>query len=146
MGSSVNGKFLRIVHKMYAGIKSSVSVQGEDSPFFACDCGVRRGENVSPVLFSIYLNDLESYLLHENLAVVTININDNDIMIYMKLFTLLYADDTALMADSAKEMQNCLNAFATYCQEWKLNINTEKTKILIFGAHKRTGPGCSKHR
>lgn len=138
LGSSINGKFLRIVHNMYAGIKSSVSVQGEDSPFFACDCGVRQGENLSPVLFSIYLNDLESYLLHKNLAGVTIDINDNDIMIYMKLFTLLYADDTALMADSAKEMQNCLNAFASYCQEWKLTINTEKTKILIFGARKRS--------
>ena len=91
-----------------------------------------------PVLFSIYLNDLESYLLHENLVGVTIDINDNDIMIYMKLFTLLYADDTALMADSAKEMQNCLNAIGSYCQEWKLNINTEKTKILIFGARKRS--------
>lgn len=56
----------------------------------------------------------------------------------MRLFTLLYADDTALMADSAKEMQNCLNAFASYCQEWKLSINTEKTKILIFGARKRS--------
>ena len=138
LGSSVNGKFLRIVHNLYAGIKSSVSVQGGDSPFFACDCGVRQGENLSPVLFSIYLNDLESYLLHENLVGVTIDINDNDIMIYMKLFTLLYADDTALMADSAKEMQNCINAFSSYCQEWKSNINTEKTKILIFGTRKRS--------
>ena len=50
----------------------------------------------------------------------------HDIMLYMKPFTVLYADDTALMADSAKEMQNCLNAFAFYCQEWKLNINTHK--------------------
>ena len=126
LGSSVNRKFLRIVHKMSAGIKSSVSVQGQDSPLFACDCGVWQGKKLSPVLFSIYLNDLESYLLHENLAGVTIDINDNDILIFMKLFTLLhvYADDIALMADSAKEMQNCLNAFASYCQERKLNINT----------------------
>ena len=54
----------------------------------------------------------------------------------MRLFTLLYADDTVLMADSPEELQNCLNAFALYCRKWKLKINTEKTKIVIFGGRK----------
>ena len=30
--------------------------------FFACKNGVRQGENLSPVLFSIFLNDLENFL------------------------------------------------------------------------------------
>lgn len=123
---------------MYEGIKSSVSINGENSPFFTCDCGVRQGENLSPVLFSLYLNDLESFLLHKNMSGITIDISDDDIMIYLKLFTLLYADDTVLMADSPTELQNCLNAFSSYCNEWKLSINTEKTKILIFGARKKS--------
>ncbi|MCG8033764.1 MAG: reverse transcriptase family protein [Candidatus Thiodiazotropha taylori] len=137
LDTSVNGKFFRLVHNMYEGIKSSVSINGNNSAFFACDCGVRQGENLSPLLFSIYLNDLESYLLHKGLSGITVDINDDDIMIYLRIFTLLYADDTVLMADSPEELQSCLAHFATYCQEWKLNINIEKTKILIFGARKR---------
>ena len=111
---------------MYQGIKSSVTVNGENSTFFACDCGVRQGENLSPILFSLYLNDLEHFLLHKDLKGITIDITNNEIMIYMRLFTLLYADDTVLMADSAEDMQNCLNEFASYCRSWKLKINTEK--------------------
>ena len=42
------------------------------------------------------------------------------------------------MADGAEEMQNCLNAFALYCRRWKLKINTEKTKIVIFGGRKKS--------
>lgn len=61
---------------MYKGIKSSISVNGENSSFFACDCGVRQGENLSPVLFSLYLNDLEAFLIHKNLSGVTVDIND----------------------------------------------------------------------
>ena len=136
LNSSINGKMFRIIHNMYQGIKSSVSVKDENSPFFACDCGVRQGENLSPILFSLYLNDVEHFLLHKDLNGITIDIRNNEIMIYMRLFTLLYADDTVLMAESPEELQNCLNAFALYCRKWKLKINTEKTKIVIFGGRK----------
>ena len=93
MKESINGKIFRIIHNMYQGIKSSVSVNTEHSAFFACECGIRQGENLSPILFSLYLNDLEHFLLHKNLNGLTIDITDDEIMIYMRLFTLLYADD-----------------------------------------------------
>ena len=135
---SINGKMFRIIHNMYQGIKSSVSIRGEHSAFFACDCGVRQGENLSPILFSLYLNDLEHFLLHKDLQGITLDITDNEIMIYMRLFTLLYADDAVLMADNPDDMQSCLDAFSEYCQRWKLNINIAKTKIIIFGGNKRS--------
>ena len=94
-----------------------------------------RGKFI-PLLFAIFLNDLECVLLHKGLSGITIDLNDNDIMVYKKLFTLLYADDNVLMAESPTDMQQCLNAFVSYCQEWKLTINKDKTKLLIFGARK----------
>ena len=102
---------------MYNGIKSSVSVNEKCSPYFACDCGVRQGESLSPLLFAIYLNDLESFLIHQHLAGITIDISTANLMVHMKLFTLLYADDTALMAESPVDLQNCLDAFHSYCNE-----------------------------
>ena len=93
---------------------------------------------MSPILFSLYLNDLEYFLLHTNLEGITLDITDNEIMIYMRLFTLLYADDSVLMADNPEDMQNCLDAFSEYCESWKFKINIEKTKIIIFGGNKRS--------
>ena len=53
-------------------------------------------------------------------------------MMYVKLLILLYADDTVLMVDSADDLQCALNEFSVYCTHWKLNVNVEKTQILIF--------------
>ncbi len=50
----------------------------------------------------------------------------------VKLFLLLYADDIIMFADSAEGLQNSLNILSDYCQKWKLTVNKEKTKIMVF--------------
>ena len=47
---------------MYNKAKSCVSTNGTKSTNFPCQMGVRQLENLSPLLFSIYLYDLESFL------------------------------------------------------------------------------------
>jgi len=44
----------------------------------------------------------------------------------------LYADDTVLMAESPEELQMLLDAFDDYCTIWKLKVNVDQTKIMIF--------------
>ena len=46
---------------------------------------------------------------------------------------LLYADDTVLFAEKEEELQKLLIEFQPYCVRWKLNVNPEKSKIVIFG-------------
>ena len=90
--------------------------------------------------YRLYFFHCISMIWNNYLKGITIDITNNEIMIYMRLFTLLYADDFVLMADSAEDMQNCLNECASYCRSWKLKINTEKkkkTKIVIFGGSKK---------
>lgn len=120
---------------MYADIKSCVSVNNEFSQFFKINCGVRQGENLSPILFSIYLNDLASYLQTGNDGIKIEN-PSLEFDTYLQLFVLLYADDTIIVSDNPKSFQNLLNKFNTYCNLWKLKINMSKTKVMIFGTNK----------
>ena len=59
-----------------------------------------------------------------------------DVCVFLKLYLLLFADETIIMAESATELQDCLNAIAHYCRLWSLKINTTKTKVLIFSKGK----------
>ena len=65
---------------------------------------------------------------------IEIGIQNDEFTIFIILFLLLYADDTIILSDNAKEFQNILKAFNEYCKKWKLKINISKTKIIIFGS------------
>ena len=81
---------------MYNNIKSCISINGEHSDYFQCHLGLTQGEHLSPIIFSLYLNDLENYLSVNGAS--CLEINDKDLHVYLKLFVLLYADDTVVFA------------------------------------------------
>lgn len=123
-----------LIKNMYSNIKSRVKTAEGASAFFPCCKGVRQGENLSPILFSLYLNDLEHYLASKRADGIRLEANDENIYIYLKLFILLFADDTVLFSHNKDDLQYMLNIFEHYCKEWKLTVNTSKTKVLIFAA------------
>ena len=52
------------------------------------------------------------------------------------LFLLLYADDTAVLADCPEDLQRALDILKIYCEVWGLDINVRKTKVMIFSRGK----------
>ena len=120
---------------MYSNIKSRVSTAEGSTVFFPCQTGVRQGENLSPLLFSIFLNDLRHYLSTNGAQGVLCDSGDDEnIHVFMRLFVLLFADDTVLFSKSKEDLQTALNIFSEYCTTWKLTINTAKTKVMIFSS------------
>ena len=98
INSEITGKCLNIIVDMYNGIKSVTKLNGKISDTFLCNVGVRQGENLSPLLFAIFLNDIETAF--DNCGSVGININElleiNSESV-MTLFVLLYADDNVIL-------------------------------------------------
>jgi len=88
---------------MYNDIKSCIAVNGEFSDFFQSCRGIRQGENLSPILFSTFLNDLEHYLLTNNN--VCLDIRDKE----LNIVVILYADDTVLFPNNEDEFKSILN-------------------------------------
>ena len=60
--NGVRGKVFRVIRNMYANLKSCVMNNNETSKFFKCNIGVRQGENLSPILFALYLNDFQTFI------------------------------------------------------------------------------------
>ena len=58
---------------------------------------------------------------------------------------MLYADDTAIFSNDAQGLQKGLDCLHLYCNIWKLSVNVEKTKIVIFGKSKWKGEQIFKY-
>lgn len=131
--SGIKGKLLRIVKDMYENVKSCVKSCTSYSDYFSYAVGLRQGEVMSPILFSLFVEDLEFYLLN-NTASVYSGLNIDDIV----LILLLFADDMAILGKTPEELQEHLDNLNLYCNAWGLKVNTIKTKIMVFRKRGRT--------
>ena len=85
---------------------------------------MRQGCNLSSLLVSLYISDLETYLATNIAGSITLS--------NLKAQLLLFADDLVLLADSESGLQNSMDRLDEFCKAWDLKINTEKTKVMIF--------------
>ena len=141
INEGVSGKFLNVVKDMYSKSKSCVFINNEKSSYFGSYAGVRQGEILSPLLFALYINDLEGFLKAKgitslrgllNISGEVADFNDYDIKFFIDILTLFYADDTIIFADTAIGLQFALEELQNYCEKWKLTVNEDKTKIMCI--------------
>jgi hypothetical protein len=103
------------------------------SEAFQNNIGVKQGCQLFPVLFNLYINDIEEEIL--SVRHHAPNLNGVEIPI------LLYADDLVLISQTKIGLQKMLQALESFCDKWKLEVNIEKTKVMVFkkrGAISRT--------
>ena len=86
--------------------------------------GVRQGECLSPILFAMYVNDIEQEFITKGADGVDIG--------FLKLFVLSYADDIVIFFESSERLQKGLDILYEYCQRWKLTVNAKKSKFIVF--------------
>ena len=113
-----------------------VFINGQSSDIFNCNVGIRQGENLSLLLFSLFSNDLEEFLASKSGCGITNEVKDsstvqNDFFIYVKLFILFYADYTFIISQSADGLQHALSEFHTIVT----NGNLLSTPINVFYFH-----------
>ena len=99
--------------------KQVVNANGFTSEEGTVTCGVPQGSTLGPLLFLIYINDINKDFFNSKIK--------------------LFADDTVLYISSSTtkiardQLQFDLNILDIWCKKHKLSINTSKTKSVIFG-------------
>ena len=120
----ISSKVLTTLQAMYSQAVAKVKCLQIYSSQFPCKAGVRQGCNLSPTLFSLYVNDLLEYVseLAEGVSV------GND-----WVRGVMFADDLVLVAESEEDLQRSLDRLDLYCEKWSLEVNMAKTKTMVFG-------------
>ena len=137
LAQGISGKILQVVVNIYQKAKATVRVNGTTSREFVCNIGVRQGENLSPLLFALFLNDFNAFIGARFDGLTTVMedfmaLHPEEVELFHQLFCLLYADDTLLLAESPQCLQVALNALHEYATTFHLTVNLDKTQIIVF--------------
>jgi len=86
--------------------------------------GLRQGYQMSPILFSLFINDAHTLL--QGIEIHPPYIEHTEIPV------LLYADVLLMISKTQIGMQRALDKLSKYCEEWRLKVNSTKNESHSF--------------
>ena len=124
----VGGKWLKALESLYADSRASVRGGTNVSEWFPVNVGLRQGCVMSPWLFNVYMDGLvrevNARVLGKGLELLSVNGGRFEIN------QLLFADDTALVADSEQKLCGLVSEFGRVCERRKSRVNVGKSKVM----------------
>ena len=123
----VNGGFYNILKAMYSNSTGHIKLNGKISKVFDIMKGTEQGHPLSPELFKVYFKDLSDQL---NQAIANC-----PTLAGVKVTHLAWADDLVIFALDFNSLQTLLDIIVSYCNEWGLEININKTKYMVFNSN-----------
>lgn len=120
---------LHIVKNIYRKTQNTIG----DQSFFTTK-GLRQGCPLSPLLFALYIGDLEQTLKNQQAGGVPVGRTS-------RVQCLAYADDLVLMAETGNELKEMLKVLQKYTERRGLIVNVAKSKVLRFSGSGRLSGG-----
>jgi hypothetical protein len=117
------------VHRLYEEVKVKIKTSAGISESFRSDIGVKQGCPLSPTLFGLYIDKLEEWL--------NLQEGDGALLGDFVIRLLLYADNLILIAKSALGLQEHLISLEHFCSIVGMQVNTSKTKVVIFSSKRK---------
>ncbi len=135
--AGIRGSALSWLTSFVKSRRQSTVVDGFSSPLATVEAGVPQGAILSPLLFSIYVNDLVSAVSLSGDSKHMANLCDIN----------MFADDTLAcvssphVADLNLQLQRAADAISKWFYLWHLSVNTSKTVCMAIRS--RRMPPCS---
>ena len=120
-----------LIKKQHGSLSMTVRAEGINYGDVKSAIGVPQGQPESPGLFNLFTADLPA--IFEGQGAVLAG---------KKVPLIMYADDMVLLSNCPFEVQEMLNRLCNYLAENNLQMNTDKTKLMIF--HKGRLPNIAK--
>ena len=124
--NGIQGKMYKAIKSMYQVVIARVRTNNNVTESFVCPRGLRQGDNCSPLLFSLFINELANDIAQHGKHGIYLSPDVIQILI------LLFADDVVLFSSTVVGLQRQLDILCTSAKRLSLHVNYDKSKIIIF--------------
>ena len=124
LSHNINGSVFNIIRTIYTRDKAGIKIGNKRTEYFEVQKGVRQGCVLSPLLFNIFVSDI--------IKEMELSTNTRFRIGNTEIFSLVWADDMVIFANSEEGLRELLKFFEISCNKHELMINTDKTKCMIF--------------
>jgi hypothetical protein len=111
---------------MYFQVKARVRCGAKLTDVIYCSKGVKQGDICSPILFSLFINELAIDVIKQGRHGVTFTMDT------FELFILLLADDVVLLSETPVGLQRQLDSLYRAACRLSLKVNLDKSNIVVF--------------
>jgi hypothetical protein len=118
-----------VVHRLYEEVKFKIRTSAGIFESFRSDIGVKQGCPLSPTLFGLYIDKLEEWLNSQE--------GDGALLGDFVIRLLLYADGLISITKSPLGLQEHLTSLEHFCRTVGMQVNTIKTKVVIFSSKRK---------
>lgn len=113
---NIRGKIWRVIRNSYDSVQSCVRINGQTSDMFDVLLGLRQGSVISPILYSIFIEQVVHDLKQK----------------HIEADTLMFADDICIMTTDPQQLQDALDCAANTVAKWRFDFSTTKSQIVVF--------------
>ena len=112
--------FVAIIADMCRRVKFVVKVMGNFSRLVTSHVGLKQGSTLSPKLFTLFVNDLDSFMKSNEAPYVSLD--------WFSISFILFADDITLVAESRNNLEKQLDIIKKYLEKQDSELKTKKSE------------------
>jgi len=112
------------IEKIYERTEVPIRSEGGMTEEFETRKGVRQGYVLSPLLFNVYIAEIDIECKKREIGGVEIGKE--------RIWNLAYADDIVLLAMNKKAMEDMLVTFGNFVKARKLELSVERAKVWFL--------------
>ena len=128
LNTGIPPTFIRWIRSFFIDCRGRVQLFNVFSSSRRLTQGLLQGSILAPLLFLFCINDLASTLNDD--AVIAVFVDDVSIL-----------TTACKRKDAEATAQSVVSSVVTWSQDWKLNLNAEKSKVCPFSTGQTTVPG-----
>jgi hypothetical protein len=122
----IHGHMFQAIQSLYMNVRACDSTPEGVTPEFPSDMGVNQGCALSPLLFGLFVDGLQTILEQDKVSCQPPYISGVPVCLS------LFADDSKFYSWTLYGLQHALDVMADFSAKKGLSPNTKKTKIMVW--------------